>query len=210
MHLNDASLDDWVDSLTMGTISPLGEAGATVGPPLKGTLITAERLMRDVIAVGGLDGFTLSPHGLADTHMGSLDSHHAVTLPGSECLLPREISPDPGEYMSDEALDEIDAWLEVMEPALASGHAWVGGYRHTEGPLAGRFEINATVVFKPECHDDAEACGRLWNQKSIWTFGEGETETGGDGLNSVFAPLDEPDEQGRSRTLRSMLGMRPR
>ena len=192
-------------------LSPLARAEVIDAPDLIGIYLDAEALVDDIIQGRALDGFTLSPHGAAHTRI--LDGSHAVALQGSDLLLPHDSSFASGETPHDDTRALMTAWLDMMMPAFDSGHAWVGGYMHSDG----RLELNVTVLFKPEFRAEAIHCCEGWDQVEMWTFdkdhqdGGYATPTGGEGGGSVFADPDAPDHLGQPRTLlKEMLEPAPR
>ena len=178
--------------------------------------------MNEAISKSLIEGFTLSPRpsNTPGTVAGApLNGYHCVALPGSDMLLPKDISLLADGRPEQRTLNALDSWLNYMRPVFASGQAWVGGYLRGSGPNAGRFEINVTVVFRPEHEQEAAACGRCWNQETMWSVDctrpadepQGRlTLLGGTGEGSVFADPDEPDHRGRARpTVKSVLAGQP-
>lgn len=202
-----------VNDLVLAPLARQPDAGIDVSvhepPALQGDYLTAGRLIAEVVEGDMVDGFTISPHGVTD---GSPpDGAHAVTIQGTDLPLPHDAQLLKGGTPSPATLSIIARWLGHMAPALESGHAWVGGFLHPaddEDERAGQFEINVTILFKPEHRDEAFSCSTYWDQKSMWTFDKNHddgggytTDTGGKGSGSVFTNPDAPDYLDQPRKL---------
>ena len=111
--------------------------------------LTAGQLMNEAISKSLIEGFTLSPRpsNTPGTVAGApLNGYHCVALPGSDMLLPKDISLLADGRPEQRTLNALDSWLNYMRPVFASGQAWVGGYLRGSGPNAGRFEINVMLL----------------------------------------------------------------
>lgn len=108
-------------------------------------------------------------------------------------VLPSGATYDPETgNPSEKALEEVEAWLGHLRPALDDATVWIGGFRWDDPPHAGKFEINVTLVFPLDQDEAAAEAASVWRQASYYTIdpanGDRLTKTHGDGGRSVYEP----------------------
>ena len=194
--LTDEQFEEYPYRIASEVLLPLSNAfglEAKTIPDGDQRLLTARNLLDEMNAPDNSMGFTLSDRFGPGSAIGVPEKGHCVTLPGSHLALPLGAAYDSttGEP-SEEALQEVEAWLEHLRPALDDSTAWIGGFKWEDEPHAGRFEINVTLVFPLDQEKAAAEAASVWRQNSYYTIdpnnGKRLTKTYGDGGRSVYEP----------------------
>ena len=217
----DLTLDDYATETAGDVIRPFNQSGMLIEPDGV-EQISVDQIM-NVLADPTLVGRTISPRTSGTDVVIEASQGVAVTLPGSDLRFKIDTKlithpsnrtsehsfADEVSVVADELGDDIDAFLQHMQPVIDSGGAWIGLWKADDV-----IELNMTVIVKELHEQEALEIGQRWDQKAVYHLGRKTLipigGTGGKSIYSTDHSEDAPDSKLRQRLREWFAKQRPR